>query len=110
MSALNTYLKKNDVVMVVAGKEKGKSGRLLRLFPKNSRALVEKVNMVKRHQKPTANNRQGGIVEKESSIHISNIMLYCSKCSKPARIARKESSKGKVRVCKKCGSEIGKAA
>ncbi len=110
MNILNTYLKKNDVVMVVAGKEKGKSGRLLRLLPKNSRALVEKVNMVKKHQKPTANNRQGGIVEKEASIHISNIMLYCSKCSKPVRVASKQGAKGKVRVCKKCGSEIGKAA
>ena len=110
MDILKTYLKKNDVVMVVAGKEKGKSGRLLRLLPKNSRAIVEKVNMVKKHQKPTANNHQGGIVEKEASIHISNIMLYCSKCSKPVRIANKQGAKGKVRVCKKCGSEIGKAA
>jgi large subunit ribosomal protein L24 len=96
--------------MVMVGKDKGKSGRLLKLIPKKSRALVEKLNMVKRHQRPTATNRQGGIVEKESGIHISNLMLVCPKCLKPVRVGHKIVKEKKVRVCKKCGETLGQAA
>ncbi len=107
MSRFNTYLKKNDSVMVVTGKEKGKTGRILLFLPKSSRVLVEKLNLVKRHQKPTQKSPQGGIVEKESGIHISNLMLICPKCVKPVRISKKIVDKKKVRICKKCEEVIG---
>jgi large subunit ribosomal protein L24 len=110
MRSVKTYLRKNDSVMVIAGKEKGKTGRLLMILPKKSRALVEKLNTVKVHQKPSATNRQGGIVEKESGIHLSNLMLVCPKCIKPVRISKKEVDGKNVRVCKKCGETIGSAA
>jgi large subunit ribosomal protein L24 len=106
----NTYLKKNDQVMVIAGKYKGKTGRILMLVPKKSTALVEKLNLVKRHQKPTATNRQGGIVEKEAGIHLSNLMLFCSRCEKPVRISHKEVNGKASRICKKCGDAIEPAA
>jgi len=110
MFRAKTYLKKNDNVIVIAGKEKGKSGRLMKILPKTSRALVEKLNTVKRHQKPTQTNRQGGIVEKESGIHLSNLMLLCPKCVKPVRIRKKEVGGKNVRICAKCGETLGSAA
>lgn len=110
MNTFNSNIKKNDLVAVIAGKEKGKTGKVLKVLPKSSRVLVEKLNMVKRHQKPTQTNPQGGVVEKEMGIHCSNLMLVCSKCSKPVRVSKKEVNGKKVRVCKKCGDVIGKAA
>lgn len=110
MFRAKTYLKKNDNVIVIAGKEKGKSGRLMKILPKTSRGLVEKLNTVKRHQKPTQGNRQGGIVEKESGIHLSNLMLLCPKCVKPVRIRKKEVNGKNVRICGKCGEALGSAA
>jgi large subunit ribosomal protein L24 len=99
-----TRLKKNDVVMVVAGKEAGKSGKVLKLVPKSQRVVVEKLNMIKRHTKPSAKLRQGGIVEREGSIHVSNVMILCHKCNAPVRLGRRILEDGaKVRVCKKCG-------
>lgn len=79
-------IKKNDTVMVVTGKDKGKSGKVLRVIYKKDRAIVEKLNMIKRHMKPSQQNRQGGILEKESPIHISNLMLICAKCTDPTRV------------------------
>ncbi|SMC26131.1 LSU ribosomal protein L24P [Desulfacinum hydrothermale DSM 13146] len=100
-------IKKNDKVMVIAGKEKGKSGKVMKILPKTDRAIVEKLNMVKRHMRPGAYSRQGGIVEKEAPIHISNLMLICSKCTDPTRVGYKTLEDGrKVRVCKKCGEVI----
>ena len=106
MDQLNSYLRKNDSVMVMVGKEKGKTGKILMFVPKKSRALIEKLNLVKRHQKPTQKNPQGGVIEKESGIHISNLMLVCSKCVKPVRISKKVVDDKKVRICKKCGEVI----
>jgi len=104
-----TRLKKNDVVMVVAGKEIGKSGKILRLLPKRQRVIVEKVNMIKRHTKPSAQFRQGGIIEKEGSIHISNVMILCNKCNAPVRIGKQVLEDGsKIRVCSKCGEMLDK--
>lgn len=98
------HFKKDDQVVVVAGKEKGKSGKILSVVPKKESVLIEKVNLVKRHSRPSAKNRQGGIIEKESPIHVSNVMLICSKCNSPVRIGRKILEDGKnVRCCKKCG-------
>jgi large subunit ribosomal protein L24 len=93
------HLKKNDTVMVIAGKEKGKTGKVLKVLPKRDRAVVEKVNFIKRHMRPGAHSRQGGIVEKENPIHIANLMVIC-----PSRLGSKILEDGKrVRYCKKCG-------
>lgn len=98
------HVKKKDLVTVIAGKEKGKSGRILTVLPKKERIIVEKVNMIKRHTRPSAKQRQGGIIEREGPIHVSNVMLVCTKCNKPTRLAMRVLSDGKkVRVCKKCG-------
>jgi len=98
------HVKKNDLVMVVAGKDKGKSGKILSVLSKKNRVIVEKVNFIKRHTRPSAKQRQGGIIEREGPINISNVMLICTKCNKPSRVGKKsfEDDK-KVRICKKCG-------
>lgn len=100
-------IKKNDVVQVIAGKDKGKSGKVMRVIPKKDRAIVEKINMVKRHMKPSQQTRQGGILEKEAPIAVSNLMLVCSKCTDPTRVGYKIlDDDRKVRFCKKCGEVI----
>jgi len=74
------------------------------VFPKKKRVIVEKINMIKRHTRPSAKNRQGGIIEREGTIHITNVMVMCTKCNKPTRIGKKFLDDGKkVRICKKCG-------
>ncbi len=99
-------IKKNDKVVVRAGKEKGKIGTVLKVDSERGRVLIEKVNMVKRHTRPGA-NAQGGIVEKEASIDLSNVMIVCTKCAEPSRVGKRELEDGsKVRVCKKCGEFI----
>ena len=101
------HFKKDDQAIVIAGKEKGKSGKILSMISKKECVLIEKVNLVKRHSRPSAKNRQGGIIEKEAPIHISNVMILCSKCNSPVRIGRKTLEDGKkVRYCKKCGEII----
>ena len=103
----NYHIKKNDTVMVIAGKEKGKSGKVLRILPKKDRAVVEKVNFIKRHMRPGAHSRQGGIVEKENPINISNLMVICGKCTDPTRVGRRVLEDGsRVRYCKKCDEII----
>ncbi len=100
------YLKKDDKVKVLTGKDRGKIGKVLKIDRKKSRLLIENVNIVKRHTRPDAKAKQGGIVEAEAPIQIANVMLMCSKCVKPTRIKRKRLEDGKhVRVCGKC-SEI----
>lgn len=100
-------IKKNDTVLVMTGKEKGKRGRVLSVYPLKERILVEKINIIKRHMKPTRKYTQGGIIEKEAPLHISNVMLVCPKCSKPARISNSVLQDGrKLRVCKKCREVI----
>jgi len=97
-------IKKNDKVIVLSGKEKGKIGAVLRVDSEKGRVVVEKINMVKRHTRPGGKTAQGGIVEKEAPMHISNLMLVCNKCAEPSRIAKRILEDGsKVRVCKKCG-------
>jgi large subunit ribosomal protein L24 len=102
-------LKKGDLVMVMAGKEKGKTGRILRILTKKDRAIVEKINFVKRHQRPTGQQRQGGIIEKESPLRLSNLMLVCDNCNRPVRLGMKVLEDGKkARHCKKCGEIVDK--
>jgi len=100
-------IKKNDTILVITGKEKGKKGRVLSVSPLKDQLLIEKVNIIKRHMKPTRKYAQGGIIEKESPLHISNVMLVCPKCSKPTRIGNSLLQDGrKVRMCKKCREVI----
>lgn len=97
------HIKKDDKVKVISGKDKGKIGKVLKVINKKNRVLVENVNLVKRHTRPTAKNRQGGILEGEAALHWSKVMLICNKCLTPSRINFQELEDGKkVRVCKKC--------
>lgn len=102
-------VKKNDLVKVIAGKEKGKSGRILRVLPRKNRIIIEKINFVKRHSRPSGQTRQGGIIEREAPINVSNVMVVCEKCNIPVRIGKKILDDGKkVRMCKKCGEVLDK--
>ncbi|MCD6168968.1 MAG: 50S ribosomal protein L24 [Candidatus Latescibacteria bacterium] len=99
-------IKKNDTVLVIAGDYKGKQGRVLKVFPKEDKAIVEHVNMVKRHTRPRT-NQQGGILEKEAPIQLSNLMVICKSCNQVTRVARKTMEDGtRVRVCKRCGEML----
>ncbi len=101
------HIKKNDKVVVRAGKEKGKIGTVLSVDSERNRVLIEKVNMVKRHTRPGGANAQGGILEKEAPVHLSNVMIVCTKCAEPSRVGKQKLEDGsKVRVCKKCGEFI----
>ncbi len=100
-------IKKEDTVAVIAGKERGKKGRVLSVRPSKSALIIEKVNVIKRHMKPSRKYAQGGIIEKEAPIHISNVILVCPKCGKPTRIGTFVMEGGKkVRMCKKCKEVI----
>ncbi|MEJ2313968.1 MAG: 50S ribosomal protein L24 [Nitrospirota bacterium] len=102
-------IRKDDTVVVTTGKEKGKRGRVLALTPEKDGLLVERVNLVKRHMKPSKRYQQGGIIEKEAPVRLSNVMLVCTKCGKPTRFANRVLETGKkVRVCKKCAEVIDK--
>ena len=103
------HVKKNDLVMVTTGKEKGKSGRVLKVFPEKEKALIEKINFVKRHSRPHGRQKQGGILEKEAPLALSNVMLLCEKCNKPVRIGHRIVEKDKkTRFCRKCGEIFDK--
>ena len=98
------FVKKEDKVMVLAGKDRGKTGRVLRVIPAKQRVLVEGIQFVKRHTRPNpSKNIKGGVVERESSIHVSNLKVICSECGEPTRVGHTVLEDGKkVRVCKKC--------
>jgi large subunit ribosomal protein L24 len=99
-------IRKKDKVVVLAGKDRGKQGEVVQVLPEKQRVIVSKINFVKRHTRPTQ-TQPGGIREKEASIHISNVMLVCKKCSKPMRPKNDALSDGtKVRICRKCGEMI----
>ncbi len=101
------HVHKNDSVMVIAGKERGKTGKVLKVLPNKGRALIERVNLVKRHTRPRGPQVPGGILEKEASIHISNLMLMCDRCNAPVRVGKKILEDGeKVRVCRRCGDHL----
>ena len=100
-------IKLSDQVEIIAGKDKGMVGKVIKAYRDTDQVIVEKVNMIKRHTKPNMANQQGGIVEKEASIDISNVMLLCPKCSKATRVGAKVLDDGaKVRICKKCGESV----
>jgi len=96
-------IKKNDKVIVIAGKEKGKIGAVLKVDLDKDRVVVEKVNIVKKHARPGPTTAQGGIIEKEAPLHVSNVMMVCNKCTEATRIGTRILENGeKVRVCRKC--------
>jgi len=99
--------RKNDQVMVIAGDDRGKTGRVLKVIREKNRLIVEKVNFVKRHTKPRGTGRQGGILEKEAPVHVSNVMHLCPKCQTGVRVTVKPASDGKrERYCSRCGETI----
>ena len=102
-------IKKDDKVKVMTVKDKGKIGKVLKVIKKKNRILVENINMVKRHSRPSAKNKQGGIVEGEAAISRSNVMLVCNKCITPVRMRTQRLEDGKkIRVCRKCNEAIDK--
>jgi large subunit ribosomal protein L24 len=102
--AKHPSIKKNDKVIVLAGKEQGKIGNVLKVDMEKGQAIVEKINVIKRHSRARSKTPKGGIVEKEAPIHISNLMLICNKCAEPTRIGKRILEDGsRARVCKKCG-------
>ncbi len=101
------HIRKNDIVKVMAGREKGKVGRVLKVDRERGRITVEKINMVKRHAKPGKTNPQGGIIEKEAPLAYSNVLIMCDKCNKPTRIAMSTDESGeRHRACKRCGDPL----
>ena len=107
MMAGKFRIKKGDMVMVIAGKERGKTGKVLQVITKGERVTVEKLNLMKRHTKPNAKNKQGGILEREGTIAISNVMAYCESVQKPSRVRMKTFEDGrKVRVYQKAPTEV----
>ncbi len=103
------HIKRNDEVVVLSGKDRGARGKVLRVFPQRNRVIVENVNFIKRHTRPNPQkNIQGGVVEKEAPVHLSNLMLVCPECREPSRVGFTLLSDGeKVRVCRKCKATIG---
>ncbi len=107
METMKIRIKKDDKVKVLTGKDKGKIGKVLKIVKKTNRVIIENINVVKVNQRPTQANPQGGIVEKNMPIHVSNLMIMCNSCVKPTRISMKLLEDGKrVRICKQCSQQI----
>jgi large subunit ribosomal protein L24 len=104
----NFKVRKNDTVMVIAGRDRGKTGKVLRVLPVRGRVIVERLNVVKRHTKPRGAASPGGIVEREAALDISNVMVLCDRCNAPVRIGIKLAADGsKSRICRRCGDVLG---
>lgn len=100
-------IRKNDSVIVIGGKERGKTGKVLRVMSDKDAVIIERLNMVKRHTKPRGPQQPGGIVEKEAAIHASNIMILCDKCNAPVRVGHKVLADGKkIRICRRCNEAL----
>ena len=110
MSRLATPVRKNDTVLVVTGKDRGKRGRVLKIVPDKNRLIVEGVNLIKRHTRPNpAKNIKGGVVQREAALHASNVQLVCPECGAQTRIGHKVLEDGrKVRICRKCEGVVDK--
>jgi large subunit ribosomal protein L24 len=103
------HVRRGDTVGVVTGKERGKRGKVLRVLRDSERVVVEHLNMIKRHQKPTQKLRQGGIIEREGPLALSNVLLVCGRCDRPVRVGVRVLNDGrKARVCKRCGESVDK--
>lgn len=105
MSKAKLKIKRGDTVKVISGKERGKTGKVLRIDNDKGRVFVERLNMVKRHARPSQKNPQG-MLEREGSIHISNVMYYCSRCGDGVRVGVKKTDDGRLRVCRSCETEF----
>ncbi|MDN5364858.1 MAG: large subunit ribosomal protein [Thermacetogenium sp.] len=108
MSQVKLHVRKGDTVYILTGKDAGKRGKVLQAIPSRRKVIVEGVNVVKKHTRPTKALPQGGIVEKEAPIDSSNVMLVCTKCDKPTRVAKKLVDDKYYRACKRCGEIIDK--
>ena len=107
MARPKLHVKKGDTVQVIAGKEKGKQGKILKAFPEKARVIVEHLHMIKRHTKRRSQGQGGGILEREGTVHVSNVMLVCPSCKQATRLGKKMLQDGsKARVCKKCGEVV----
>jgi large subunit ribosomal protein L24 len=104
---MRAQIRKDDTVMVIAGRERKKTGKVLRVIPERERAVVERLNMVKRHTKARGAGSPQGIVEKEAPMHLSNLMIMCDKCNAPVRMGKRILEDGRrVRVCRRCGEQL----
>lgn len=104
---MKILIHKDDKVIIIAGKDRGKNGKVVRVYPKDSRVLVAGLNLIKRHVRPTRDIQQGGIIEREAAIDISNIMLFCNKCGRGVRAGVKRlPDNTRMRYCKRCELEI----
>ena len=99
-------IRKGDRVRVLAGKDKGKEGTVMRALPEKDKVIVEGVNLAKKHQRPTRVTMQGGIIDKDMPVHVSNVMIFCEECDKPTRIGYRFDDNGKHRICRRCGSDL----
>lgn len=106
--ASSMHVRRGDKVRIIAGKEKGKEGKVLRAYPEKQRVTVEGANMIKRATRPSQKNPQGGIMQHEGTMHQSNVMLICPNCAEPTRVSRRREAGLVIRVCKKCGKDIDK--
>ncbi|HUY20395.1 MAG TPA: 50S ribosomal protein L24 [Candidatus Binataceae bacterium] len=105
---VRSRIKKDDMVMVVTGRERGKTGKVMRVLALEGRVIVERLNVMKRHSKPRGPQSPGGIVEKEAPLPISNVMFFCERCNAPVRVGIKPAADGaRVRACRRCGEQIG---
>jgi large subunit ribosomal protein L24 len=103
----SVHVRRGDTVGVIAGKERGKRGKVLRVLRDSERVVVEHLNMIKRHQKPTQKLRQGGIIEREGPLALANVLLVCGRCDRPVRVGMRVLTDGrKVRACKRCGESV----
>ncbi|MDH3604835.1 MAG: 50S ribosomal protein L24 [Candidatus Tectomicrobia bacterium] len=108
VSHISRDIKKDDFVRIIAGRDRGKQGKVLQVYPKDERLRVERIHMIKRHTRATQ-QMQGGIIEREGTIHISNVMLLCAKCGRGVRVGHQVLDDGKkVRVCRRCGDVLDK--
>jgi large subunit ribosomal protein L24 len=106
-----SHIRKDDFVEVITGRDKGKRGKVLRVHRDEGRLVVEKVHMIKRHTRPSRLTQQGGIIEREGKIHMSNVMVVCTRCDRPVRVGKKILENGKkVRICRKCGDVVGQTS
>jgi large subunit ribosomal protein L24 len=106
---LKMNIKKNDTVLVIAGKDKGKSGKVVSAMPKAGKVTVDGINIQKKHRKPRSANSVGGIIDQIGAVDVSNVMIICDKCNKATRIGHKIDGDIKIRVCKKCGASLDKS-
>jgi large subunit ribosomal protein L24 len=103
------HVRRGDTVAVIAGRDRGKRGKVLRVLPDRGRVVVEKINLMKKHQRPTQKLRQGGIIEREGALALSNVLVVCGRCDRPVRTGTRILADGrKTRVCRRCGESIEK--